>query len=342
MFNRTTPDLIHWFVENYPNLVKSMKSCDHNYDKDNQNTYHLETDVFTHTMMVLKEATRMELSFNLKIAALLHDIGKFITREVVNETKRVRFFNHEPLSGFLALDILNDPELDLHNDDKINIFKLICLHTEPFKRNLKDLQEEVSDYGLYYSLLKLSEADQNGRFSSTENTKIDYDIVVSKFQSKENVDNLPKVVLLCGTSYSGKSTYLSSVVTEHDYVISRDSIIESLEGSNYNEKWKNANQKQIDKLLEEKFKTALTGKFNTIYIDMTHMSKKSRRKSLSKFGKKYFKECVTFLVPISELNKRSKKRLDKIIDDDTIQGMMMRFYPPVLGEGFDKIEYRMD
>lgn len=334
---KTTTDLLQWFLKNEPELVKKMSECDHNFDSDNSNPFHIEGDIWCHTMLVMKEADRNNLPMELKIAALLHDIGKHIVAERVEETKKVRFFNHDPVSAFMSLDIMN--KLQLNDSQKEHIFKLICLHTQPFKQDPINLQKQIKDHGLYYALLKLSEADKHGRFHTGEDVITNFDYISFPEVAKEPKNK--KVILLCGLPTSGKSTYAKQLRFNYmKAIVGRDNIIESLQGSDYNDKWNNADQKLVDKILQDQFKYAKNSDANVVVIDMTHMSKKSRNRSLSRFGKEWSKECVVFLPTLSELAERAKKRTEKVIDSSVIDGMMKAFYPPLLGEGFDKIEYK--
>jgi len=333
---KTTTDLLQWFLKNESELVKQMSKCDHNFDKDHPNPFHSEGSIFTHSVMVLKEADRNHLSIELKIAALLHDIGKHVVAETVEETKKVRFFNHDGVSAFMALDIMD--KLQLNKSQKEHIFKLIALHTQPFKQDLLSLQQELQDYGLYYSLLKLSEADKNGRFHTGENTPLDFNFISTPRKTRQYEKT---VTLLVGLPYSGKSTYVENEVKDGTVIVSRDVIIESIgEGANYNEKWKSVNQDDVDEALKDVFELA---KRNTnVVVDMTHMSKKSRRRTLAQFGKEWGRECIVFLPSLTTINQRTLLRKDKYIDSKVIGDMIERFYPPVYGEGFDKIEYRME
>ena len=104
----------------------------------------------------------------------------------------------------------------------------------------------------------------------------------------------------------------------------------------YKDAWEKVDQKKVDKDLQNKF----TRKFptNTTIIDMTHMSKKSRRKSLSHFGPEYKKKCVVFLTDMQTLCLRNENRYGKMIDEKVIDKMMRSFYPPTFSE-FDEIEY---
>lgn len=48
--------LIEWFQLNYWELHNELLHCNHNYDEKDLNPYHLESDCWSHTMMVCKMA----------------------------------------------------------------------------------------------------------------------------------------------------------------------------------------------------------------------------------------------------------------------------------------------
>lgn len=83
-------EIVKWFQLNFPELTKDMHDCSHHYDEDNLNAYHLEGDIFTHTMMVYKIAELLSNDNDLvKWSTLLHDIGKPRSMEIVE--KHVEF-----------------------------------------------------------------------------------------------------------------------------------------------------------------------------------------------------------------------------------------------------------
>ena len=104
----TASELVKWFLDNFPEYVATMRLSNHAYSVEDNNPYHLEGDVWTHTMMVLKVS---ELQDNTDIidyiACLLHDLGKPSTREEIPERKRVMFKGHEGVSYYLAIDVID-------------------------------------------------------------------------------------------------------------------------------------------------------------------------------------------------------------------------------------------
>jgi predicted kinase len=193
--------------------------------------------------------------------------------------------------------------------------------------------------------MRLATCDHAGRFADNQD-KIDYEL----FQPKEKmaiIEDLEgyknkTVTLMVGLPYSGKSTEVDITIPREypwdHFIISRDKIIQRLIGKNYNEKWNNADQKEVDKELQIQFKESK--KYTNVIVDMTHMSAKSRRKTLSHFGENWQKNCIVMLPTLQTIEERQKLRTDKVIDNSVIDAMIKSFRPPCLGEGFDNIEYR--
>jgi poly(A) polymerase len=75
--------------------------------KDDIRNCHQEGDVLTHTLLVMQEAPQTEL---VQFAALFHDLGKAVTREVTEDGK-VRFINHQLKFSFVLMR-----KIFLHDD----------------------------------------------------------------------------------------------------------------------------------------------------------------------------------------------------------------------------------
>ncbi len=359
---KTMTELISFFQLEYPDHVAHMKECNHHltnlddddvpktvllpgaeYHPSNLNPFHIESDVFTHTMMVCKQAEKAP--YEVRIAALLHDIGKPSTRKVNPKNGRVSFFNHDAVSAFMALEIMNREELGLSKSMKTRIFNMIALHTQVYKLTPEQLVA-MKDPLLLMGLIALGKADHAGRFH-TKGEAVIPDFKDLPFVPYEDEPTAKKeVTILCGLPASGKSTYIKELEDSHS-IVSRDECLMTLASQKfqakeftYNEAWEKVDQKEVDKLLQLRFNNAKKYSdlgLNTI-IDMTHMSKKSRRKSLSHFGSDYYKKCVVFLPDMPTLLLRNEKRCGKIIGRDVIEKMMRSFYPPTYEE-FDEIEY---
>lgn len=360
-------ELVSFFQLEYPELVAEMKAANHHLDEldklkieagdkgvsyqllletisnpVNLNPYHLESDIFTHTMMVCKQAENAP--YEVQIAALLHDIGKPSTRAVNAKNGRVSFFNHDAVSAFMSLEILKREELGLSKDQQVHIFNLIALHTQIYKLSVEQLSA-IGDLYLVENLIELGKADHGGRFHTAGDAIIPPLSHIAALQ-KSKVETTKEVIILCGLPGSGKSTYTSKNLDDC-YRVSRDESLMNLAidkygfGVTYKEAWDKVNQKEVDKELQAMFKRSKEAdedEWTRVVVDMTHMSKKSRRKSLSHFGSEYKKKCVVFLPDMPTLFLQNSERSGKIIDEVVINKMMRSFYPPSFEE-FDEIEY---
>ena len=72
--NVSMAELINWFMIEYTDLVDDMHNCTHAAKTNEPNIYHIEGDVFCHSMMVCQEARNDNII--VKLVALLHDSGK--------------------------------------------------------------------------------------------------------------------------------------------------------------------------------------------------------------------------------------------------------------------------
>jgi len=356
---KSMTELISWFQLEYPSLAKSMKLSNHHLEKrdvagnasmvgilpskgvpESLNPYHLESDIFTHTMMVCKQAENA--SYEVRIAALLHDIGKPSTRKVNAKNGRVSFYNHDAVGAFMALEILKREELGLTKNQQVHIFNLIALHTQIYKLRVEQLGQISSDDKFIEDLIELGEADHSGRFHTEGNAVIPSLGDIPPFYTlSSRKDTTKEVIVLCGLPASGKSRYSSDYIDKNIkecFFVSRDYclLVEAGEVGSYTEAWNKADQSKVNTRLDKEFRKAKN--YDKVIVDMTHMSKKSRRKSLSHFGPEYKKRCIVFLTDLQTLKLRNEARTGKVIDREVVDKMMRSFYPPTMEE-FDEIEY---
>ncbi|MGR3302766.1 MAG: CCA tRNA nucleotidyltransferase [Candidatus Scalindua sp.] len=88
--------------------------------------YHPEGDVFTHTLLTLSKLVKdrkAAVSWELAMAALLHDIGKPVTFEVAD---RIRFNNHDNIGADMSEKICE--RLKMSNAEKERITWLVKRH----------------------------------------------------------------------------------------------------------------------------------------------------------------------------------------------------------------------
>jgi len=161
--------LIEWFQIHFPTIHKDLLACKHNYDDKFFNPYHLESDCWSHTMMVCKIAELSEYDTVVQVAALLHDIGKPASREINPDNNHVQFSGHEVLSVTMAEDVLKKmiEEKMISMAEKKEIIKLTEHHSFLYKHNEsnKMMQYFNGDKKFGKHLVELMRCDSLGRFS---------------------------------------------------------------------------------------------------------------------------------------------------------------------------------
>jgi tRNA uridine 5-carbamoylmethylation protein Kti12 len=126
-------------------------------------------------------------------------------------------------------------------------------------------------------------------------------------------------------------------------VISRDALVLEAYGTDdYDAAFGSVDQKKVDEMLRERLKECAAAKRDCI-VDMTNMTAKRRKHTLSFFGKEYTKIAVVFEpLDMDEIKRRDDKRKaeeNKSIPMGVIKSMIDSYQPPTEEEGFHKITY---
>ena len=150
----------------------------------------------------------------------------------------------------------------------------------------------------------------------------------------------PFVIILIGPPLSGKSTWIRENFPTTE-VISRDETVMEVYGSrNYTEAFNNVDQKEVDRVLTQKFLDANEAKKNVI-VDMTHMASKRRKQNLNYFSDDYYKLGVIFpILSDEEYERRNKKRIEEENKDlpmRIVKSMISSYQPIGPDEGFNKV-----
>ena len=131
--------------------ISEMLVCYH------QNPFHY-TDVFHHTMDVIK---RLPKDFNLRWAALFHDMGKpFVKQLKPGTTNHYRYIGHPEESFKIANEIMDI--LKFSNEQKDIIGKFVLYHDYPLSNcSMKKFKLKVVEIGEenFKDFIKLIEAD---------------------------------------------------------------------------------------------------------------------------------------------------------------------------------------
>lgn len=154
----------------------------------------------------------------------------------------------------------------------------------------------------------------------------------------------PKVIFLIGPPLSGKDTYLQNNMERFlDYVIiSRDDILLSLHNnSNYNEAFKTINPKIVDRILRESIERCQKENKNTV-INMTNLTKKSRRRHLSNFPSQNWDRIAIVFPKLDQKEYENRNRIrkdkeNKFIPSEVLQSMITNWEEITSDEGFDTI-----
>jgi predicted kinase len=150
----------------------------------------------------------------------------------------------------------------------------------------------------------------------------------------------PFVIILIGPPLSGKSTWIRENFPTTE-VISRDETVMEVYGSrNYTEAFNNVDQKEVDRVLTQKFLDANLAKKNVI-VDMTHMASKRRKQNLNYFSNDYYKLGVIFpILSDDEYERRNQKRIEEENKDlpmKIVKSMISSYQPITSDEGFNKV-----
>ena len=149
-----------------------------------------------------------------------------------------------------------------------------------------------------------------------------------------------KVYLTCAPPAAGKTTFITKNLQnfKNSIWISRDEIRFSFlkDGEDYF-----LHEKDVFDFFIKKINIALEDpEIENIFIDATHLNKKSRNKTLSRLKKELITElnCIVFTTPLKECLIRNSKRQGRAqVPSDVIIDMFKHFTYPSKDENFDKI-----
>jgi tRNA nucleotidyltransferase/poly(A) polymerase len=138
--------------------IEALRGVEHDYSKG----VHQEGDVFRHTMLVLQGAGP---GVENQLAALLHDVGKKDTQEIIDGT--IRFIGHEKVSGEIAEAIMRRLKFDAATIGRVRT--IVEGHMRPhhltrgdvgpqaYRKFIREIGDELVD-----AVLGLAEADSLG------------------------------------------------------------------------------------------------------------------------------------------------------------------------------------
>lgn len=346
-------DLIAKFQLLCPELTEAMEKNSHHFSREKINPYHICGSVWTHVNMVCLMAETLKVNDLVKVACVLHDVGKPMSTKIDHETERVKMFGHEGHSVYLGMKFLNS--LDLTTDQKIRVLQLVALHTVLYKAmRSENFEAEIvakfkGNAELLMDLIDMSACDALGRFMQGDEKREFWEKAQDNLGHLVFKCDIPQItrstqgeaIVLVGPPMSGKSTWIKQNGGGYT-VLSRDEVILKMaKTNNYSEAWAKVDQDKVTAEYERTKKDVIKNQKHIIF-DLTHMTAKARNRSLQGLPKDMKRTCVVFLTSIETLNLRNLKRSkeeNKHIPEYVLKNMMGSFDFPLISEGFDEIRY---
>lgn len=341
------------FISNFPDLYSKMNEVHHGYKNIKPNPYHLEGNIWTHTVLVMREVEKDYLAGTLSdekyryflVATLCHDFGKCFTVTDNEEKEKRNFLNHEAVSAIYAKDVIE--YFSIRGFERDNLLSLIGKHGKMYNymtesgidsKHFKTIAQ-MFRFDNFEDVIKFYKYDHFGRvcYDLDKNDNVLASLKeIKKEHSRLIEEQVTKPVkgvlrLMIGAPRLGKSTYIENI--NAGTIISRDNLVmEFGTGDTYSEKWKSLTpetQQQIDIVLMERFNSAIKRGEKNITVDMTNMSKKSRAKFINS-APGFFVEACIVLTPLEVLKARNTE--DKFIPELILESMIKNFVYPDYNE----------
>ena len=340
----------NWFEDEFS---KTMLH-DHMVNTVEDSPYHREPNVWEHTKMVVESYTDQSPNvwnkYDLMSAIMcaFHDTGKPMSEEVLvrdNGTQYRRYTNHDVMSGNIFIDYVcsnRDHELlsGLSDIDIYNVWVMIAYHM-PYKLSsdrVELLHTHLNYYGLVNIFTRGVFADAKGRIADNQNkTESSSKSWCDNFRNletkHENTDESRWVILLCGCSGIGKTTYSTTLMKKYGTDAAYHSM-DSLRLELYSEDYKTAFQMSVD---DKEFGNKVTKDFNEkiknykyTIVDNTNLSWKRRKQYLN--AKATGGKAIVFVADYATVLDRQTNRSDKVIPSYAVERMYYSHRPVIIGE----------
>jgi len=376
--NQIISDVYQIFVENFRSYITEMRECEQGESFENPSPYHLEGDVWAHTLCCYTHGNN---AFNmcgfdetngheyklLHIAILFHDIGKPTTMDF-HESGKKYFRGHDGRSMQI---MMNHWELicevfGITKEDLIELMLIVQVHTLYYQlKDPKDIFKYLNHNHQTFRLYSaLSVADVSGQIRSTfDGNDAKFDI--TKLLGSEvmlpfpkEYDNERKFIIFSGCPASGKDYYASGF-NYIDVILSWDDIrLELFLAANpdstndsyaiqYRKAFHWCNDQKIDllQITQKRVNKAYSGGATVVAISNVNLTKKAR-KSLLGIARncKATPHSVYILSHLPTLIERDITRAEtddkgKTVSDKIITGMYFNQFLSTQAEGFDSISY---
>jgi len=143
---------------------------------DQDELHHPEKDVFIHTMIALEIISdRNDVSLELVLGILLHDIGKPLTRSFVSDTE-IHFYEHEKIGAEITESILRRLKFPLYTIEKVKWLVANHMRVHHFNEMKKSKKVKLIEHEHFNDLIELLIADISGSCGMNA-TSADFKIV---------------------------------------------------------------------------------------------------------------------------------------------------------------------
>jgi hypothetical protein len=349
---------VQWLMQSHPQLVESMQKSSHHYNQQHLSPWHLEGDVWSHSMLVLQAYTLSDVAdVCVGLTALLHDIGKPKAAKVLHDSKRVVFQGYESLSAFMVWGLLQDEVLALSLVQRVRIFSLVALHgclysgwfagDDVLKKTQLAKAFSGMGQGFWQQLLRQIDHDIQGQITLRDNNKSVlltlHDLVLAKHPSDSQTSHLIPIVFLIAPPGTGKTSLRERYAGY--CVISRDDVLHQVtQKNNYREAWRIHDEQKlahvVDARLTANFQQAIKAQ-QPILMDLTNLTRKSRACWLKQLPKNYHAQALIVIASDQTLRQRNANREDKAIPNNILEQMLLSFEHPLFDE-FEQIDYWVD
>lgn len=122
-------------------------------------------DVFEHNLRTLQAAADKDYAFHIRLAALLHDVGKPATRRTGGKNKHYTFFGHEVVGARMAKSILERLKMPRETIDiAVNLVRWHMFFSDPEQITLSAVRRTITRIGEEHieDLLNLRVCDRIG------------------------------------------------------------------------------------------------------------------------------------------------------------------------------------
>lgn len=360
-------EVLQYFFEFYPDLPDKMRNTLHSYDKDNRSPFHLEDDVWSHTLIAFSHLNISNFIIVQKYAAcvatLCHDIGKIFTRSSHKEG-RINFWGHAQVSVQYTIDfsLFVSEKLNWNENKRNKLVELASYAVNNHFDLFRKKDDDVSSYLNYRQdimevLYAVCEADMAGQIKHTDlfnspDIKINFKFQEELSEKEFNKEGYDRVAFVfCGVPGVGKDTVASKLKSK---VFSYDDIrrevlnkhypsSKSLSPSKeYDFAWFFCNEANID--LDKTLYKKLRDFSGNVSICNLNLTRKSRRRILGVVdrafkGEKVLKVCVYIVSDSNTILDRNinRKNDDKSIPRKVIYDKLYGQYLPSEEEGFDQV-----